>query len=286
MLYNASVAQLVEQRICNAWVVGSNPTAGSTNNKRLMMNEVPVGHAHPINQVIRDAVDIFTELGFSVARGPELESEIFNFGMLNFPSDHPARDMHDTFWAKPREGGLLMRTHTSPVQIHFMKEHRAPFKTIVPGTVYRYEALDGTHEYQFHQLEGLAVDSDINLGNLKGTLEAFFEKLFGRVIVTRFRPSFFPFVEPGVEIDMSCFRCGGTGLLNGDRCSLCKETGWIEIMGAGMVHPKVLNGVGIDWRKHQGFAFGLGLERLAMLRYGIDDIRYFNSGDLRFINQF
>ncbi|MES2953000.1 MAG: phenylalanine--tRNA ligase subunit alpha [Patescibacteria group bacterium] len=244
------------------------------------------GHAHPISQLIREAVDIFTELGFSVAEGPELESELFNFGMLNFPKDHPARDMHDTFWLKPRAEGMLLRTHTSPVQIHYMREHRPPIATIVPGKVYRYEALDGTHEFQFHQLEGLAINQNLSLADLKGTLERFFERLYGRKIVTRFRPSFFPFVEPGVEIDMSCFRCGGTGMQGAVRCSLCKQTGWIEIMGAGMVHPNVLNGVGIDPRYYQGFAFGVGLERLAMLKYGIDDIRHFNSGDLRFINQF
>jgi phenylalanyl-tRNA synthetase alpha chain len=246
-----------------------------------------LGHIHPISQVIREAVDIFNDLGFTVAEGPELESEVFNFSMLNFPKDHPARDMHDTFWMKPRVDGMLLRTHTSPVQIHYMQDRKPPIRTIAPGKVYRYEALDGTHEFQFHQLEGLAIDENLSLAHLKGTLETFFERLYGKKIVTRLRPSFFPFVEPGVEIDMSCFRCGGTGIIGGEtRCGLCKETGWIEIMGAGMVHSNVLNGVGIDPRKYQGFAFGVGLERLAMLKYGIDDIRLFNSADLRFINQF
>lgn len=219
-------------------------------------------------------------MGFEVADGPELETEFYNFDALNIPADHPARDMWDTFWTKPRSLGKLMRTHTSPVQVRYMEKHKPPFAIIVPGKVFRYEATDATHEAQFHQVEGLMVGKDISLANLKWVLAEFFEKFFGKKIDIRFRPSFFPFVEPGVEIDMSCFKCAGTG------CNICKKTGWIEIMGAGMVHPKVLESAGVDSREFSAFAFGVGIDRLAMLKYGVDDVRLFYSGDLRLVNQF
>lgn len=251
------------------------------------------GHAHPITLLIDDMCRIFTDLGFDVADGPELENEWNNFDALNVPRDHPSRDMQDTFWVnKPREQdklgremGHVLRTHTSSVQVRTMelwaRENRAfPLAIVVPGKVFRNEATDATHEAQFHQIEGLLVGEGITLSHLKGTLETFFSKLFAKNTEVRFRSSFFPFVEPGVEVDMHCFKCEGEG------CSLCKQTGWIEIMGAGMVHPHVLENCGIDSKKYQGFAFGGGVDRMAMLKWSIDDVRLLYSGDLRMINQF
>lgn len=238
------------------------------------------GHIHPISQMITEINRIFSEMGFEVANGPELETEFYNFDALNVPADHPARDMWDTFWVKPKSAGKLMRTHTSPVQVRYMEKHTPPFAIISPGKVFRYEATDATHEAQFYHVEGLMVGKDITLANLKWVLAEFFEKFFGKKIGIRFRPSFFPFVEPGVEIDMSCFKCAGVG------CNICKQTGWIEIMGAGMVHPKVLESAGINSQEFSGFAFGAGIDRLAMLKYGVDDVRLFYSGDLRLVNQF
>jgi phenylalanyl-tRNA synthetase alpha chain len=241
------------------------------------------GHKHIISQAIEEIVHIFSGLGFSVAEGPEIETERYNFDVLNIPPNHPARDLWDTFWLKPEStGGTLLRTHTSPVQAHYMEEHETPIRIIAPGKVFRYEATDATHESQFHQLEGLMIDTDITLGIMRGILKKFFEEFLGTNIDLRLRPSYFPFVEPGVEIDMSCFKCEGKG----GKCFLCKDTGWIEIMGAGMVHPTVLNELGINPRKHQGFAFGVGIDRLVMLKHGIDDIRLLYSGDLRLVNQF
>ena len=254
-------------------------------------------YIHPITGAIREIVSIFSEMGFSVAQGPEIEDEWHNFGALNVPEDHPARDMQDTFWLKPPaegvrfarpaerssaglglpEDGLVMRTHTSPVQVRYMQEYEPPVRIIVPGKVYRNESTDMTHEAQFYQVEGLAVDTDINLAHLKGTLEHFFEKFFGGDVDVRFRPSYFPFVEPGVEVDMR---------LTGEGVPEKLKDKWIEIMGAGMVHPHVLNSVGINPKKYQGFAFGVGVERLAMLKWGIDDVRLFHTGDLRFVHQF
>ena len=238
------------------------------------------GHIHPLSQIIRRAVDVFTELGFSVAEGPEIETEFYNFDALNVPKDHPARDMQDTFWLKPKSAGKLLRTQTSAVQMRYMEQTKPPLRIIVPGRVFRQEATDATHEAQFYQLEGLMVDEKVTLADMKAVLLAFFQKFFGEDVSVRLRPSFFPFVEPGAELDVSCFKCKGSG------CNICKQTGWIEIMGAGMVHPKVLNTAGIDFRKYQGFAFGMGIDRIAMLAHGVDDIRLFYSGDLRFINQF
>ena len=238
------------------------------------------GHIHPLSQVIRKVTDVFIDLGFSVVQGPEVETEENNFDRLNVPKDHPAREMHDTFFLEPKEDHKLLRTHTSPVQIRYMMENKPPIKIVVPGRVFRYEATDATHEVQFYQIEGLWVDNKVSLADLKGTLTHFLSKFFGQEIAIRLRPSYFPFVEQGVEIDMSCFKCSGKG------CPICKQTGWIEIMGAGMVHPYVLNSCGINPRDYQGFAFGVGVDRIAMLKYGIDDIRLFYSGDLRLINQF
>jgi len=239
-------------------------------------------HIHPITHVIQDIAKIFSEMGFEIAQGPEIETEYYNFDALNVPKDHPARDLWDTFWLKPREMGKLLRTHTSPVQIRYMENNKPPIAIIAPGKTFRYEATDATHEAQFHQVEGLMIGKDISLANLKDVLETFLQKLFEKDIIIRLRPSYFPFVEPGVEIDMSCFKCQGKD----EKCPVCKGTGWVEIMGAGMVHPNVLNNVGIDSREWQGFAFGVGIDRIAMLKYGIDDIRLFYSGDLRLTNQF
>ena len=243
------------------------------------MNEQK-GHLHPLTILMREAAEIFSSMGFAVALGPEAETEYYNFDALNIPAHHPARDMWDTFWLKPREAGTLLRTHTSPVQIRYMEEHEPPIRIIAPGKVFRYEATDATHEAQFYQLEGLMVGKDVSLAHLKGVLEHFFEQFFGTSMKVRMRPSYFPFVEPGVEVDMSCFKCSGSG------CGVCKQTGWIEIGGAGMVHPKVLQAGGIDPRRWQGFAFGMGVDRLAMLKYGIDDVRLMYTGDLRLVNQF
>ena len=240
------------------------------------------GHIHPLNQIIQRTGQIFRELGFAVASGSEIETEFYNFDALNIPAHHPARDMWDTFWLKPESARRLLRTHTSPVQVRYAESHKPPIRIIVPGKTFRHEATDATHEAQFFQLEGLLIEEDASLANLKFVLETYFEKLFGQKTETRFRPSFFPFVEPGVEIDMTCFKCGGTG----KDCSTCKGTGWIEIMGAGMVHPKVLLAMGVNPRKYRGFAFGGGIDRLAMLKFGIPDVRMFYDGDLRLINQF
>jgi phenylalanyl-tRNA synthetase alpha chain len=238
------------------------------------------GHLHPLTHIIQKTGSIFREMGFSVATGPEIETEYYNFDALNIPSYHPARDMWDTFWLKSDETKKLLRTHTSPVQVRYAETHEPPIRVIVPGKTYRHEATDATHEAQFYQLEGLMIEKEVSLANLKWVLETYFEKLFDSKTSVRFRPSYFPFVEPGVEIDMSCFKCNGNG------CTTCKSTGWIEIMGAGMVHPKVLAAMKIDSRKYKGFAFGGGIDRLAMLKFGIPDVRSLYHSDLRLINQF
>lgn len=238
--------------------------------------DVPKGHIHPLSRIILDVNTIFGELGFVFAEGPEMESVGYNFDALNVPKDHPARDMQDTFYIDGRDD-MVMRTHTSPVQVRFMEKHQPPIRAIVPGKVFRNEATDATHEAQFFQLEGLMVDKDISLGHLKGTLEYFFAKFFGGNVEVRFRPSFFPFVEPGLEVDMR---------LTGEGAPAKLKDKWIEIMGAGMVHPNVLRNAGIDADVYQGFAFGMGMDRLAVMKYGIDDIRLLYSGDLRVTNQF
>ncbi|OHA79619.1 MAG: phenylalanine--tRNA ligase subunit alpha [Candidatus Yonathbacteria bacterium RIFCSPHIGHO2_01_FULL_44_41] len=237
------------------------------------------GHIHPLSRTMDEIVRIFTELGFEVALGPEIETEHYNFDALNVPKNHPARDMQDTFWIKGVKETVL-RTHTSPVQIRYMEKNNPPFRIVVPGKVFRYEATDATHETQFHQVEGLVVGENVTMAGLKWTLEAFFKKLFGNDVKIRMRPSFFPFVEPGVEVDVSCFLCSGVG------CNVCKRSGWIEVMGGGMVHPNVLQAGGIDPRKYSGLAFGMGVDRLVMIKYGIEDVRLLYAGDLRLVNQF
>ena len=223
-------------------------------------------------------------MGFQVVEGPEVEWDRYNFESLNIPQDHPARDMWDTLWIDQQdENGLfstLLRTHTSPMQARVMEGTEPPVRVLVPGKCYRYEATDPTHEWHFFQIEGLAVDEGINFSHLKGTLYEFARRIFGRDRKIRFRCDYFPFVEPGVDVSVDCFKCDGAG------CRVCADSGWIEIMGAGMVHPKVLERVGYDSQKYTGFAFGMGPERIAMLKYGIDDIRHFYTNDLRFLTQF
>jgi phenylalanyl-tRNA synthetase alpha chain len=236
----------------------------------------PWGTLHPLTQVQDEIIEIFQGLGFSVAEGPEVESDFYNFEALNIPKDHPARDMQDTFYLSD---DVLLRTHTSPVQIRAMKAQPPPVRIICPGKVYRRDA-DITHSPMFHQVEGLAVDRNISMGDLKGTLELFVREMFGGRSRIRFRPSFFPFTEPSAEVDVLCFLCGGDG------CRVCKQSGWLEILGSGMVHPQVLRNVGYDPEEVTGWAFGMGVERIAMLKYGIDDIRLFFENDLRSLEQF
>ena len=240
-------------------------------------NVKKVGHRHPLTLVQRDLEDIFMGMGFSVAEGPEVEYDYYNFKALNIPENHPARDTQDTFYITEN---ILLRSQTSPVQARTMEVQKPPIRIISPGRVYRSDAMDATHSPLFHQMEGLVVDEGITMGDLKGMLETFAKAEFGKDTKIRFRPHHFPFTEPSAEVDISCFACGGKG------CRLCKGEGWIEILGAGMVHPNVLSMCGIDPEKYSGFAFGLGLERVTMLKYHIDDIRMFYENDVRFIEQF
>jgi phenylalanyl-tRNA synthetase alpha chain len=224
-------------------------------------------------------IDIFKELGFSVAEGPDIEDGYHNFDALNFPPDHPARDMQDTFFLKDKEQELLLRTHTSPVQIRMMQLQKPPIRSIMPGRVYRNEAINARSLAEFHQIEGLYIDKKVTFAELKGTLMTFAKKMYGENSRFRFRPSFFPFTEPSAELDISCYLCGGTG------CKICKQTGWLEIAGCGMVHPNVLKAGGIDPEVYTGYAFGFGIERVAMLRTGINDIRLFYDNDVRVLEQ-
>ncbi|MGA2367740.1 MAG: phenylalanine--tRNA ligase subunit alpha [Dehalococcoidia bacterium] len=243
-----------------------------------------LGRLHPTTRTIKEICDIFVSMGFQIVEGPEVEWEYYNFEALNMPAEHPARDGFATLWVDYQtETGarpMLMRTHTSPVQIRTMEKVKPPVRVVAPGRVYRYEATDATHEWMFSQVEGFAVDRNITMADLKGTLFEFARRLFGQDRKCRFRCDYFPFVEPGVEIAIDCFMCGGKG------CRLCSNTGWIEILGAGMIHPEVLRGCGIDPDEYSGFAFGMGVERIPILRYGIDDIRLFYANDLRFLKQF
>ena len=241
-----------------------------------------LGQVHPVTRILREIVDAFVMMGFQVVEGPEVEWDYYNFEALNIPKDHPARDMWDTFYVSKsgQPGEMLLRTHTSPNQVRVMEKTRPPVRVIVPGKCYRYEAVDPSHESQFYQVEGLAVDETITFADMKGTLSAFARMIFGKDRKTRFRCDYFPFVEPGVDMSVDCYVCKGAG------CRLCGYSGWLEIMGAGMVHPKELERVGYDPNVYSGFAFGLGPERIAMLKYGIDDIRLFYSNDLRFLEQF
>ncbi|MEO5361478.1 MAG: phenylalanine--tRNA ligase subunit alpha [Nitrospirota bacterium] len=243
------------------------------------------GGRHPVTIVLAEITDIFVSMGFTIEEGPEVESDYYNFEALNIPRNHPARDMQDTFYIEASGNGqsgdsaFVLRTHTSPVQIRVMQDRRPPLRFIAPGKVYRCDS-DISHSPMFHQVEGLVVDRNISFSNLKGLLEGFLKKVFGPEVPVRLRPSFFPFTEPSAEVDMGCYFCKGSG------CRVCKGTGWIEIMGAGMVDPRVFRNVGYDTDTYSGFAFGMGIERIASLKYGIDDIRLYYEGDLRFLRQF
>ena len=238
-----------------------------------------LGHLHPITQVMDEICNIFNRMGFSVVEGPEIETEYNNFTGLNIPLEHPSRDVFDTFYLKGKDK-LLLRSHTSPVQIRVMKSRKPPLAVVVPGRVYRPDAVDASHSFMFHQIEGFMVDENIRFSDLKGALELFAKAVFGKDIKMRFRPHYFPFTEPSAEVDISCIICKGKG------CSVCGRKGWLEILGSGMIHPNVFKHVGYDPKKYTGFAFGLGIERIAMLKYGIDDIRLFFENDLRFLKQF
>lgn len=238
-----------------------------------------LGTIHPVTQITDQICSVFTAMGFSVVEGPEVESEYNNFTGLNIPLEHPSRDAFDTFYLKNHKG-MLLRSHTSPVQIRVMKSRKPPMAIVVPGKVYRPDAVDASHSFMFHQVEGFLVDADVHFSDLKGTLEAFVHSIFGEDLKMRFRPHFFPFTEPSAEVDISCIICKGKG------CSVCGRKGWLEILGAGMIHPNVFKHVGIDPKRYTGFAFGMGVERIAMLKYGIDDIRLFFENDLRFLRQF
>ena len=235
-----------------------------------------VGAAHPISLVLDEVLDVFTGMGFEVVQGPEVEFDLYNFELLNVPKNHPARDAQDTFYI---DDNVVLRSQTSPVQARVMTTRKPPIRIVCPGRVYRADEVDATHSPVFHQLEGLVVAEDVTMADLKGTLDAFAKRLYGDDITTRFRPSFFPFTEPSAEVDLTCMACHGKG------CRVCKGTGWIEVLGSGMVNPKVLEMCGIDSRKYSGFAFGVGLERIAMLRYGITDMRLLYEGDVRFLSQ-
>jgi len=259
-----------------------------------------IGNLHPLTLVKKKIEEIFQTMGFSVVEGPEIENEYYNFDALNIPADHPARDLWNTLWLKTqnspkhpapnlgaeatgqakRKTKLLLRTHTSPVQVRYMEKNSPPLRIIVPGRVFRHEATDASHDIQFYQVEGLMIGKDITAGNFKAIIQELFSRFFGEPIKIRLRPSFFPFTEPSFEVDMNCLACGGKG------CSTCSKTGWIEIMGAGMVHPNVIKSGGYNPKDWQGFAFGIGMDRLAMMKYKINDIRLFYSGDLRFLQQF
>lgn len=235
------------------------------------------GSLHPVTQVQQELEDLFVSMGFTVLDGPEVETEYYNFDALNIPSDHPARDMQDTFWLTD---GRLLRTHTSPVQIRGLETLKAPLKMIAPGRAFRNEEVDASHEHTFYQLEGMMVDRDVSVAHLIYFMKTLLSAIFHREVTVRLRPGFFPFVEPGFELDIQCLICGGPG------CSVCKQSGWVELLPCGLVHPAVLRNGGADPEMWGGFAFGLGLTRLAMMRYGVDDIRLFMSGDLRFLRQF
>jgi phenylalanyl-tRNA synthetase alpha chain len=247
-----------------------------------------VGHEHPLARTLDEMVNIFVEMGFAVAYGPEVEDDEHNFGKLNFAPDHPARDMQDTFFIKPSadwkpesgEKPLLLRTHTSPVQVRLMQEGKLPIRAVMPGRVYRNEAISARSGACFFQLEGLVIDKGVSIADLKGVLLSFAQQFYGNDTKIRLRPSYFPFTEPSVEVDVSCYLCKGTG------CRVCKHSGWLEVLGAGMVHPNVLTDCGIDAEVYTGYAFGMGIDRTAMMRYGVNDIRLFSENDYRFLNQF
>ncbi len=265
------MASTIDQELSQEWL-----------DVTLPKGQKPLGHLHPSSQIQYELEDIFKSMGFMIADGPELESDYYNFEALNIPPHHPARDMQDTFYLenKKTEDKLVLRTHTSNVQVRSMQKYGVPLRIVVPGKVYRYESTDASHDTTFQQMEGLMVDKNITITNLIAVMKTLLKGIFKKEVKVRLRPGFFPFVEPGFELDINCLICGGHG------CSVCKHTGWLELLPCGMVHPNVLQAGGVDPKVYSGFAFGLGLTRLVMMRYGIDDIRLLNSGDLRFLKQF
>jgi len=285
----ARIQELVE----GAHVVQASATAGEHIDISLPGIRRPVGAEHPVLKASRDMVAVFQRLGYSVAEGPIVETDYYNFEALNFPPNHPARDTQDTLFiagqeSKPQRERLLLRTHTSPVQIRTMEKMRPPIRIVIPGVVHRNDPPDASHSPMFHQIEGLAVDTNITFGDLKGTLDRAMKEFFGSNVKTSFRPSFFPFTEPSAELFVSCFICGGSGRRGSDPCRPCKQTGWIEILGCGMVDPNVFEFVkdnGYDPHKVSGFAFGMGVDRIALLKYEVDDLQLFFHGDVRFLQQ-
>ena len=277
---DALTAEIESKKITLEAAALEQALAAETIDITLPGKQIPQGNRHILTQTMQEIEDIFLGMGYQIVEGYEVESDHYNFERMNLPKDHPARDMQDTFYISEE---ILLRTHTSPVQARTMEKHdfsKGPLRMISPGKVFRRDTDDATHSHQFHQIEGLVIDENITMADLKGTLEVLVQKMFGAERKIRLRPSYFPFTEPSVEVDVSCFKCGGAG------CNVCKYTGWIEILGAGMVHADVLKMSGIDPERYSGFAFGLGQERVAMLRYGINDIRGFYQNDLRFLRQF
>jgi phenylalanyl-tRNA synthetase alpha chain len=276
--------------------VAASPESSSAESVDISLPGVrrPIGAEHPVIKTRNEIVAVFQRLGYSVAEGPVVETDYYNFEALNFPPNHPARDTQDTLFiagqqSKSQRERLLLRTHTSPVQIRTMEKMRPPLRIVIPGTVHRNDPPDASHSPMFHQIEGLAVDTNITFGDLKGTLDHFVKALFGSSVKTHFRPSFFPFTEPSAELYVTCFICGGSGKRGDAPCRPCKQTGWIEVLGCGMVDPNVFEFVrdnGYDPKKVSGFAFGMGVDRLALLKYGVDDLQYFFQGDVRFLQQF
>ncbi len=281
-----AVRQEIEKAIIHRLRQSSSESNQIIIDETLPGKDLSRGHYHPITLFMRKVNDIFSSMGFEIVDGPEVETTVVHFDQLNIPAEHPARDMWDTFYVsvgqklKPAKSQLLLRAQTSSVQIRAMAKRKPPVRLIAPGRVYRHEATDASHEAQFHQCEGLVIDENVSLTDLIGTLKKFLQEIFGNEVKIRIRPEYYPFVEPGIDLDMSCRLCGGRG------CSVCSQRGWLEMLGSGMVHPKVLQNMGINYKKYSGFAFGLGIDRLMMLYYGIKDIRLINSGDLRFISQF
>ena len=249
----------------------------------LPAKKINVGHRHPNTIALEEVERIFVGMGYEVVEGPEIEYDLYNFEKLNIPANHPAKDEQDTFYINK---DIVLRTQTSPVQARIMEQGKLPIRMIAPGRVFRSDEVDATHSPSFHQIEGLVVDKNITFADLKGTLEEFAKQLFGPETKTKFRPHHFPFTEPSAEVDVSCFKCGGSGEIEGHSCRFCKGSGWIEILGCGMVHPNVLSMCGIDPEEYTGFAFGVGLERIALLKYEIDDMRLLYENDIRFLKQF
>ncbi len=284
----------VELKEARKKIIGNNLTKEINIDITLPGKKLPQGHIHPLTQTLISIERVFESMGFSVFLSPEIEDEFYNFDALNIPADHPARDLWDTFWLKDNQKAknkrsnnqnektekLLLRTHTTAMQLRYMKNHNAPFRIITPGKCYRYEASDSTHDIQFYQVDGLVVNKEVSISNFKAVIEELFKRIFSTSIKTRIRPGYFPFVEPGFEIDIACYGC------QGKNCPICKGTGWLEVMGAGMVHPEVFKNAGYNPLHWQGFAFGMGLDRLAMIKYGISDVRLFYQNDLRFLKQF